>query len=230
MELYEKLKGESSKEYAYRTLKRNIMNLDLKPGQGLSETDIAEVFGLSRTPIREVVMKLKDDYLIEVIPQRGTYIALIDKELMNEGTFMRTVLEKEILKLACVEFPEELIDELEKNIFAQKLISEKTNSKMEMHRLDQEFHEIIFYGVKKKTIWTSIQKISTHYNRVRLLSELNKSTSHIVDEHEKILTIIKNKDIDAVDEIINLHIVKPTEKWAEFYSEDNQYKEYFKAH
>ena len=66
MQLYEKIKGESNKEYAYRVLKSNIMNLDLKPGEGLSETDIAERLGLSRTPIREVVMKLK-----ERSPNRG---------------------------------------------------------------------------------------------------------------------------------------------------------------
>lgn len=228
MQLYEKIKGESNKEYAYRVLKSNIMNLDLKPGEGLSETDIAERLGLSRTPIREVVMKLKEDHLIEVIPQRGTYISLIDRDLMNEGTFMRTVLEKEVLKLACVSFPEESIDELEKNLFAQKLASGKENSKMEMHRLDQEFHEIIFRGVNMINIWESIQKISSHYNRVRLLSELSKSTIHISDEHEKILNIIKTKDISSVEYIIDLHIKKPTEKWAELYAEGSEFNQFFK--
>lgn len=227
MELYEKNKEESTKEYAYRVLKRNIMNLNLKPGEALSEKEIADILGLSRTPIREVVMKLREDHLLEVIPQKGTYVALIDKNLMDEGTFMRVVLETEILKLACENFPEEYIDELEKNIFAQKIASRK-DEKIEMHMLDQEFHRIIFNGVQKPNIWESLQKISSQYNRARLLSELNKSTGHIVEEHKKILDIIKNKKYSLVTEMVNLHIKKPTEDWVNIYAEDGAFKEYFK--
>lgn len=228
MQLYERFKDESTKDYAYRVLKRNIMSLDLKPGDVLSEKDIADELGLSRTPIREVVMKLKEDHLLEVIPQKGTYVSLIDIDLMNEGTFMRVVLETEILKLACENFPEEYIDKLEMNVFAQKLACKKEDAKIEMHRLDQEFHEIIFSAINKKNIWESIQKLSSQYNRVRVLSELSKGTEHIVVEHEKILDIIKNRRFSAVDEIIETHIKKPTKNWYKLYEDGSSLKSYFK--
>ena len=229
MQLYDREKDESTKDYAYRVLKKNIMNLDLKPGDVLSEKDIANELGLSRTPIREVVMKLKEDHLLEVIPQKGTYVSLIDIDLMNEGTFMRVVLEVEILKLACESFPEDSIDKLEMNLFAQKIACKKPNAKIEMHRLDQKFHEIIFNGVNKSNIWDSIQKISSQYNRVRVLSELSKGTEHIVIEHERILDVIKNKRYSAVNEVIDNHIKKPTKHWHKLYDEGSELRSYFKV-
>lgn len=229
LELYEKNKGETSKEYAYRVLKENIMNLNLKPGKVISESEVAEWFELSRTPVREVVMKLKDEHLIEVIPQKGTYVSLIDLGLMKEGTFVRSVLEKEVLKIACNGINEKYIEELEMNIFAYSLIVGKENSKMDMHILDNKFHEIIFSSVGMNDIWESIQRLSTHYNRVRLISELNKpQDTHILDEHKKILELIKNGNKEIVNDVVKKHIEEPTENWYELYSDDSEFKEYFK--
>ena len=59
MIFYEKKHKETGKEYAYRVLKENIMSLELKPGELLSESDLSEKLSISRTPIREVIMKLK---------------------------------------------------------------------------------------------------------------------------------------------------------------------------
>ncbi|MEF9990835.1 MAG: GntR family transcriptional regulator [Romboutsia sp.] len=68
MILYEKREKENSKDYAYRVLKDNIMVLNLKPGELLSEAELSEKLGISRTPIREVLMRLKNEHLIEVKP------------------------------------------------------------------------------------------------------------------------------------------------------------------
>ena len=110
MIFYEKKHKETGKEYAYRVLKDNIMCLELKPGELLSESDLSEKLNISRTPIREVIMRLKGEHLIEVKPQAGTYVSLIDKEIIEEAIFMRRLLEKEVLKEACIKFSEEIND------------------------------------------------------------------------------------------------------------------------
>ena len=115
-------KNETSKEFAFRSLKENIMNLQLEPGRNLSESEIAEWYELSRTPVREVIMKLKDAHLIEVVPQKGTYISLIDLDLVREGIFVRSILEKEVLKKACDGIDECYIKELAMNIFEYEYI------------------------------------------------------------------------------------------------------------
>ena len=187
MILYEKKEKENSKEYAYRVLKDNIMTLNLKPGELLSESELSEKLGISRTPIREVLIRLKNEHLIEVKPQTGTYISLIDVNMVNQGLFMRYTLETEVVKEACNGVSDEIIIELEKNLFAQKLIADKYDSAIEFHKLDQEFHQLLFKATNKSEIWNCILNMSTHYNRMRLLIELKNQKKKNIKDHEKYL-------------------------------------------
>lgn len=221
MELYEKRYKETRKEYAYRVLKDNIMSIQLKPGDLISESDLSEKLNISRTPIREVLMKLKSEHLIEVKPQSGTYISLIDRNLIEEAVFMRYTLEKEVLKEACEYFPEDILMEIEKNIFAQSLIADKVGNEIEFHELDQNFHKLLFLGVNKIHVWECINNIATHYNRMRLLSELTTGKEKILKHHKQYLEIIKNKDIDKIEELINQHIKSPMKEW-EYMIENNE--------
>ena len=213
MILLEKNNKETGKEYAYRVLKENIMMLELKPGEIISELDLSNKLNISRTPIREVLMKLKGEHLINVKPQIGTFVSDIDENLIEQAILMRVVLEKEIIKIACNEFDEKYLIELEKNLFAQKLLLKSENNTIEFHKLDRRFHKTIFEGCNKVDIWESIKRISTHYDRMRLLSDMQSNKEVLVSHHEILLNIIKNKDIDNIDDYIYLHIVKPTENW-----------------
>ena len=228
MILYDKYENETAKDYAYRVLKDNIMCLELKPGELLSESDLSEKLNISRTPIREVIMRLKGEHLIEVKPQAGTYVSLIDKEIIEEAIFMRRLLEKEVLKEACNKFSEEIFMELEKNLFAQKLVLNKEGKENEFHNLDKEFHKLIFIGCNKINIWESIMKISTHYNRMRLLSERKIDKGLLVQQHEEMLSIIKNKDLNKIDEYIEKHIVAPANEWNKLIDDNEEIRTYLK--
>ncbi|WP_294135791.1 GntR family transcriptional regulator [uncultured Clostridium sp.] len=228
MIFYEKKHKETGKEYAYRVLKENIMSLELKPGELLSESDLSEKLSISRTPIREVIMKLKGEHLIEVKPQAGTYVSLIDKEMIDEAIFMRKLLEKGVLKEACTEFSEEMFMELEKNLFAQKLVLNKDGKESEFHNLDKKFHRLIFIGCNKINIWESIMKISTHYNRMRLLSETKIDKAQIIKQHEEMIAIIKNKDFNKIDEYIEKHIVAPANEWNKLIDDNEEIRMYLK--
>ena len=227
MNLLPKLNGETGKEYAYRVLKDNIMSLELKPGQYLSETELAGRLGVSRTPIREVLMKLREEHLIDVKPQIGTYVSLIDKNLIHEAFFMRFVLEKEVLKLACEDFPEKKLFELESNLASQKFAFGKTNHEIEFHHLDNEFHKIIFSGVKMEEVWNGILKISTHYNRIRLLSEFNAPNKSAFEQHEELYNIIRNKDSSSIETAAAEHLTDPEIMCEALLCLDPQYTDYF---
>lgn len=228
MKLYEKKHKETGKDYAYRVLKDNIMSIQLKPGDLLSESDLSQKLNISRTPIREVLMKLKAEHLIEVKPQSGTYISLIDWNLIEEAVFMRYTLEKEVLTQACESFPEELVMELEKNIFAQSLIINKPENDIEFHALDKEFHKLLFLGTNKVHIWDSITSISTHYNRMRLLSEMKSNKEQIVNQHKIYLEMIKNKSLDGIENVIKGHIKSPIKEWDSMIEERDDLKYYIK--
>ncbi len=228
MKLYEKKHKETGKDYAYRVLKDNIMSIQLKPGDLLSESDLSQKLNISRTPIREVLMKLKAEHLIEVKPQSGTYISLIDWNLIEEAIFMRYTLEKEVLKEACESFPDEILMELEKNIFAQSLIVDKEDNDIEFHALDKEFHKLLFLGTNKVHIWESITSLSTHYNRMRLLSEMKSNKKQIVEQHKIYLDMIKNKSKDGIEKVIESHIKSPLKGWDSMIEERDDLKFYIK--
>ena len=227
MILYEKKEKENGKDYAYRVLKDNIMTLNLKPGELLSEADLSEKLGISRTPIREVLMRLKNEHLIEVKPQTGTYISLIDANLIEEAMFMRYTLEKEVLKTVSNNINDNLLMELEKNLFAQKLIANRDDSAIEFHKLDKKFHQLLFEGSNKKNIWNSILNISTHYNRMRLLFEMQANKEEIINQHEEYLIMIKNKSLDDIDRIVTKHIKGKAKEWLN-YTEEHKLFQYFK--
>lgn len=226
MILYDKLDKETGKDYVYRVLKDNIMCLELKPGELLSESDLAKKLNVSRTPIREVLIKLKAEKLIEVKPQAGTYVSLIDWNLIEEAIFIRYNLEKEALREACENFSEYTLMEMEKCLFAQKLIAQKGDNLLEFHNLDKEFHKLLFVGINKTNVWESICNISTHYNRMRLLAEMKLNKEFLVDQHITYLDIIKNKNSDIIDEIVSKHIKDPVEQWEKIIKEDSEIASY----
>lgn len=222
-----RLPGENNKEYSYRIIKEAIMSLELEPGQSFSELELAETLHISRTPVREVMAKLREENLVEVMPQVGTYISKIKPQLIEEASFMRFNLEKEVLKLACESFPIESLYELRKNHAMQKeLIGSNANTK-EFHRLDTAFHHIIFQGNKKENVWAAITRLSTHYNRIRVLSEIENSYDEAIAQHEIILQIIENKEKEKVEEIMIKHILNPVKLWESLFREDSPYLNYF---
>ena len=140
----ERLRGENNKDYSYRVIKEAIMSLELKPGQAISEIELADMLNISRTPIREVMAKLKEEYLVEVLPQVGTYVSKIKSQLIEEAAFMRFTLEKEVLKLACESFPQDKILDLKRNIALQEELHGQIGVEREFHKLDKNFHQIIY--------------------------------------------------------------------------------------
>lgn len=208
-----KKKLENSRQYTYRVLKENIMNLNLKPGEAISEIDLANILDVSRTPIREAISTLKAENLIKVIPQKGTFIAKIDFEFVEEAFFMRNILECEILKLACTNFSDEALIELEKNLHLQEFQVKFNEGQDELFKLDNEFHKIIYKTVNKKRVWDFIQQTNNHYNRIRLLDVIEKiNLEKTLAQHRKIIDIIINKDVDGIEEIVSQHLSNFKEK------------------
>ncbi len=223
--IIERNSRESTREYVYRFLKFNIMELRLIPGSALSEKDIAQLLNVSRTPVREAFIQLSQEYLLDILPQKGTYVSLIDIDSVEESKFLRETIEKAVMAMACVEFPSDKLFELQSNIALQELCFKEKNY-LRFYELDEEMHKIIFVGCKKARIWSMIQQMNTHYNRVRMLNMAGGyDVSPVLKQHKEILLAIKDKDVELGMKTIDLHLNK-----VKFDIEDlrRDYKEYFK--
>ena len=115
------LNPRSVRDQIYQMLKEEIMKFRLIPGELISEKEISERYEVSRTPVREAFLQLSREGLLEVYPQKGTRVSLIDLDLVEEARFMRENLEKAVAELACEGFPEEAMFKLEQNVKMQEL-------------------------------------------------------------------------------------------------------------
>lgn len=91
----------------YQILKEEIIKLHLEPGLNISEKGISEKFNISRTPVREAFLLLSQDGLLDIYPQKGTFVSLIDLDAVEEARFLRECVERAVVKLACKKFPQE---------------------------------------------------------------------------------------------------------------------------
>ncbi|MGL6114390.1 MAG: GntR family transcriptional regulator, partial [Cetobacterium sp.] len=89
LEGVKKFLKENTRQYTYRVLKENIMNLNLEPGEAIGEIDLSRELNVSRTPLREAIVQLIEEKLLEVFPQKGTFISKIDLTLVEEAIFLR---------------------------------------------------------------------------------------------------------------------------------------------
>ncbi len=149
LELIKKDPKESIGEYVYNTLKKNIINMNVKPGAKISETEIAGILGLSRTPIREAFIKLAQEGVLNILPQRGTYIAKIDLKQVEEARFIREALEKGVMGIAVQGISKEVQKALEKSIKLQKMYIDNDEFEAFLEE-DEAFHKLIFKACEKK--------------------------------------------------------------------------------
>lgn len=204
----DKNKGENSKQYTYRILKNNIMNLTLEPGEIISEIEISQALNVSRTPVREAIVKLKEEKLINVFPQKGSIVSKMNLKLIEEAAFLREICDKEMLKIVCLRKNKDyLIKELRKNLEYQKIIVQYEEDLYEFFRLDNKFHEIIYEFCNKLNIWKAIKRLSTHYDRLRLFDVIEKmNLEDILIQHEKIIDILEGSKLDDIDCMVKEHL------------------------
>ncbi|MFI2857258.1 GntR family transcriptional regulator [Paenibacillus sp. JSM ZJ436] len=196
----------SAGSVVYTSLKGQILSLELPPGTLLSEKEMSTAYQVSRTPVRESFVRLAQEGLLVVLPQRGTRVSLIDPELVEEARFMREQLERAVIALACESFPEDLLAELESNLAQQKHSVFQQDGRM-MFQLDEEFHRILFAGCRKLGTWNVIQQMNAHLNRSRMLwlSE-DPDWASLYEQHREMVQAIRQQDGKRADALMKQHL------------------------
>ncbi|MFZ4453125.1 GntR family transcriptional regulator [Salibacterium aidingense] len=199
--------AKSMRNEVYASLRREITSLKLEPGCPISENDISKRLQVSRTPVREAFLRLSQEDLITVYPQKTTIVSLIDLDQLEETRFMREYLEAAVARSACERLPEKHQARLASIIESQK---EKAanNELINFYKLDDEFHASLYEGCDKQRILTVVQDMmSKNFNRVRVLSLSEKlNTDIIISQHEEMLNAIKAQDKEAAEQVVRKHL------------------------
>lgn len=192
----------------YLALKEDILNLKLYPGQLISENELSRQYNVSRTPVKTAFLRLSSEKFIEIVPQKGTYVTLLDMELIKEIIYMRSVLESTVIKDIFEKINDELINKLSENLEKQKRIVEKpVIEPREYYQADSEFHSICFDFAGKTKLWKIIQEFQVYYTRFRMLDIVAVgSFGKLYEEHCELFEAIKNRDKEKLDEVMNSHL------------------------
>lgn len=209
MKLLDKQTSENARAYAVRVLLYNIINLELPPGSAVSEKELSTAMNLSRTPIREALIELAKQGLVEIVPQRGSYITKINYDIIEESKFMRLVLENAILELACKGIPQESMDKLRRNLEAERQFSAQSDS-IEFLELDNEFHKLIFQSVHKSWTYEIVRAQMIHFDRLRVLSLKSIKGVKTVADHEDIFYAIGRHDSELACMLMTRHLTRHT--------------------
>ncbi|MGL5435103.1 MAG: GntR family transcriptional regulator [Lachnospiraceae bacterium] len=180
---------ENNRAYAYRLLRYNIMTLNLAPGLALNENEIADLLGTSRTPIHEALTLLQKDYLVDILPQSGSFVSKISMRNVREGLFMRSTLEPAIYRQLAGNISEKYMKAMAGNLeqTVQTVVS-GDDSVDRYIALDDEFHKLAYLAAHKPAVWESTRIVCSHFQRVRYQEYLvmQIDVTHIQREHQQL--------------------------------------------
>lgn len=196
---------ESSRDYAYRLIREMIINMELVPGSKVSETELAEKLGISRTPVREALIDLARNKVVTIQPQKGTVISLIDPLLVEEARFLRLTIEKEVAVLLCEEQYQTKLNQLDECIALQEFYLSQQNYEKFLE-LDNQFHQLFFQLTNKNNIYQLMKGLNIHFDRARTFIFKHKPSMKTVEEHKEILKAIRQKDKNKAKECIERHL------------------------
>lgn len=196
---------ESGRDYALRCLTENILNLELTPGSMVSENELAAQLGLSRTPVREALMALAKVRLVDVYPQRGSAVALVDYELVEETCFMRRVFEVAVVEVACKNATEEDKVALKDNVAAQERFLQEGRPEQLMP-LDNELHKLLFLIAHKTQMWDMMSSYTLHFDRVRRMALDPVRNDRNVADHRAIVDAICTGDAAQAKKLMERHL------------------------
>lgn len=225
MKILEWQPQESACNYALRVLLHNIVHLELAPGSKVSSTKLAEALSLSRMPIREALSELSRLGLVDILPQRGTYVSKINYDFVEESRFMRLVLETAVVRLACeTGVSRKSLDAMRENLQAYRTVQDG-DSDLALE-LDNSFHRLIFASVNKLWTYQNLKKQMIHFDRLRTLSLslIVTKAEDTLKDHEDIFYAINRQDSEMGEMMVKRHL---THYQVDFASIKQKYPEYF---
>ncbi|MCA0847930.1 GntR family transcriptional regulator [Salipiger thiooxidans] len=185
-------------------LRQSIIRNQLKPGVRLSEAEIGARFGISRQPVREAFIKLAEEGLLEIRPQRGSFVRKISLEAVMDARFVREAVEADIVKACAADPAPGLVEELRAQIEAQqRLVDDRPAAFVP---LDDMFHRTLAQAAGRPNAWAVIEGMKTQMDRVRQMTSINFPLAHLITQHNAVVDAIEAHDPQAAEQAMRGHL------------------------
>jgi DNA-binding GntR family transcriptional regulator len=195
----------STRDSVLETLRRRIVSLELAPGQPLSENDLAKELGVSRTPVRESLILLRGEGLIEVYPQVGSFVSLVDLGRVSQAQFIREAIECASLEDTAGAEADALAP-LRANLAEQRGAVE-ANDAERFFELDEEFHRELLQLGGHASAWAAVNSAKVHLDRARRLSLAGtRPLDVLLDQHTAVVDEVEARRTASAVEALRTHL------------------------
>src|SRR3954453_16252580 len=190
----------------YDALRDAIVGTELEPGRQISENELAEKLGVSRTPVREAVAKLRADQLVEVVPQLGPFVTRISVAGVDDAQFLREALECSAVRLAADRVDKEDVMTL-RAVVARQEAARDAGDANAFFVLDDELHSTLCEMSGRPIAWAIVARANGPLNRVRRLSLAEPSyIAEMIEEHKAVVDAVGRGEPDAAEDALRHHL------------------------
>lgn len=190
----------------FERLRGMIISLELPPGSPLSRAALAGQFGVSSTPIRDALMRLEEEGLVDVFPQYATVVSRVDVRLAQQAHFLRQALELEIVRELAIRHDETLVVTL-RDIIVRQHQHLKAGEFEKFMTADNEFHSQLYAAADKQDLWTLVRSRSGHIDRLRRMHLPSPGKAQdIVRRHRLIAKAIAAGTPDEAQRHLRAHL------------------------
>ena len=190
------------REKILETIRDAILRGVMKPGERVSEPELADRFGISRTPIREAFRQLESEGYLQVIPRKGAVVATLSERDIEEFYAIKSILEGYAARMAAENLSDKDIERLE--VINSKLqeIAEEGDIK-NFFKVHNEFHELFIRASGNDKLLALINQLVLKFNRLRLASLSQPGRMQIsVQEHKKIIKAFRDHNGELADDLV----------------------------
>lgn len=196
--------GRSSRRAVYDELRRRVLTLQLTPGASLSENELAAELGTSRTPVRESLILLSQEGLVQVFPKVGSFVSRVDPERVADAQFLREAVELASLDDVPSELDLDQVAALRENLARQRCTHDDPDA---FFPLDEEFHLGLLRLAGHERTWPTVAAAKGHLDRARRLGLTeNPSMKVFSDQHADILDALVRGDRGEARTLMRMHL------------------------
>jgi len=190
------------RERILETIREAILNGQLKPGEKVAEPELAERFGISRTPIREAFRQLESEGYLTVIPRKGAVVTDLSEREVEEFYSIKSILEGYAARVAAEKMSTKDHERLEAINARLKQLADEGDVKS-FFRVHDEFHELFIRAAGNDKLFDLIGQMLRKFNRLRMASlALPGRMDLSVQEHMKILDAFRRHDGETADNLV----------------------------
>ncbi len=193
-------------EQAYNFVKSEILTHGYKPGEYLTDAQIADALNVSRTPVREAFHRLANEGLLVNMARRGWRVYSLSLEDIHEIFDMKAALEGMLARKAATCTDEDLCEHL-KTALTEMELATKNNDTEAWFAADEKLHHTIFAMAKNERAERTIQNLNDQWHRLRIgFAAMQSRMTESIDEHKAITKAILARDGDAADQAMQDHL------------------------